>query len=244
MEGKAGVGVGESPPGFTLMKVRFLLPLVLFATGLAAVELSRKPAKGTRSLSRPSSGVGESAADKPTRSDRAGRVPANPAIDDVAFADLSVGLATRRERRRVPVERFIAMASEPNTVLLDTRSRSAYDRVHLAGAVHLNFSDLTAEKLRKVIGSKDTRVLIYCNNNFVVEPGPKTKMGTASEIRSRELADALAVKAPALALNLPTFINLVGYGYRDIYELADRIGTSDPRIRLEGTAVRIGAAVR
>jgi hypothetical protein len=36
-----------------------------------------------------------------------------------------------------------------------------------------------------------------------------------------------------MALNIPTFINLHGYGYRNVWELADVIGTGDPGVEWE-----------
>ena len=65
----------------------------------------------------------------------------------------------------------------------------------------MNFSDLTQETLQKVIPSAQTRVLIYCNNNFVNAPDP------------------FPTKSARSALNIPTFITLYTYGYRNIYEL-------------------------
>ncbi|MFT5779627.1 MAG: hypothetical protein ACI837_002586 [Crocinitomicaceae bacterium] len=41
-----------------------------------------------------------------------------------------------------------------------------------------------------------------------------------------------------LALNIPTYINLFGYGYRNVYELKDLVSVNDPRIAFEGTAVK------
>lgn len=41
----------------------------------------------------------------------------------------------------------------------------------------------------------------------------------------------MPLKRVELALNIPTFINLYGYGYKNIYELGDMISVDDPRIR-------------
>ena len=38
------------------------------------------------------------------------------------------------------------------------------------------------------------------------------------------------VKSVRLALNIPTFINLVGYGYGNVWELAEVVSIRDPRI--------------
>ena len=81
------------------------------------------------------------------------------------------------------------------------------------GAVNLPFSDFTQAKLDKLLGDKSKRILIYCNNNFSddIEPVP--------------------LKRVELALNIPTFINLFGYGYENIYELEEVLSVEDERIR-------------
>ena len=39
------------------------------------------------------------------------------------------------------------------------------------------------------------------------------------------------LKSVRLALNIQTFINLVGYGYRNVRELNDVMDLDDPRVR-------------
>jgi hypothetical protein len=50
-----------------------------------------------------------------------------------------------------------------------------------------------------------------------------------------QLADQ--AKPRMLALNIPTYINLYGYGYRNVYELHELVRVTDPRIEFEGTIV-------
>ncbi len=40
-----------------------------------------------------------------------------------------------------------------------------------------------------------------------------------------------------MALNIPTYINLYGYGYRNVYELHELVNVDDPRIAFEGSIV-------
>ena len=136
--------------------------------------------------------------------------PANPQIDYDGFAALTVELAPIRAERRIPLQQFLAKAKEDGTIILDTRSAAAFAAGHMEGAINLPFSDFTDEKLAKVLGEDTTRpILIYCNNNF-----------------SDNVAPIVSKRAP-LALNIPTFINLYGYGYTNIWELADVVATSD-----------------
>jgi phage shock protein E len=140
-----------------------------------------------------------------------GAPPPNPLVDYAGFARLVTELAPVREAHRLPWEEFIRRARAENALLLDARSADAFARGHIAGAVNLPFSDFTDDALRRVIGTDTGRpIYIYCNNNF-------------SDNR-----DPVVTKRIALALNIPTFINLHGYGYGNVWELADVISTSDP----------------
>ena len=55
---------------------------------------------------------------------------------------------------------------------------------------------------------------------------------------------AIAPKLPRLALNIPTFVNLHGYGYKNVFELADVLKVDDPRVELEGKSNKIAKSGR
>jgi hypothetical protein len=133
-------------------------------------------------------------------------------IDYQGFAELTDNLADYRNGRLVSLDEFKAMARDPNTLVLDARSPAAYAEGHIRGAVNLTFTDFTAASLAEVIGDPHRRVLIYCNNNFANDAPP------------------VMLKRVELALNIPTFINLYGYGYRNIYELGDVVDFDDPAV--------------
>jgi len=136
--------------------------------------------------------------------------PANPQIDYAGFGRLVHELAPVREAHRLDWATFIARARAEGALLLDARSESAFARGHVRGALNLPFSDFTDEALRTAIGKDPGRpIYIYCNNNF-------------SDNR-----DPVVTKRVELALNIPTFVNLHGYGYGNVWELADVVSTRD-----------------
>lgn len=141
-------------------------------------------------------------------------------IDYASFNDLTDEVEAYRQKRIVSLEKFLELSKKKGVMILDTRSKAAYDKKHVKGAVHLNFSDFAVGKLAKVIPSKTTTVLIYCNNNL-----DKDEM-------------YFARKSTPLALNIPTFINLYGYGYKNIYELGALVPVNDGLMEFEGTAVK------
>ena len=141
-------------------------------------------------------------------------------IDYSGFTKLTIEAEEHRKTHMASLEDFMKWAKEKDVIVLDTRSKKMYDMKHVKGAVHLNFSDFTAGKLAKVIPSKDTKILIYCNNNL-----DKDEM-------------YFARKMTPLALNIPTFINLYGYGYKNVYELDRLVPTIGSPLELAGKAVK------
>jgi len=136
--------------------------------------------------------------------------PANPLIDYDAYAELTLSLEEVREVHRLPLEDFLVRAREQGAILLDARSETAFAMGHIDGAVNLPLPDFTDERLAEVLGPDTGRpIYIYCNNNFSDDRPP------------------VATKRAPLALNIATFINLHGYGYTNVWELADVIATDD-----------------
>ena len=137
---------------------------------------------------------------------------ANPQIDYRAFQALAASVAPERAQRLIAFDAFKAEAAKPEALLLDARSKDAFQRGHIKGAVNLPLTDFTAESLAEVIGRDPNRpILIYCNNNFSNHQSP------------------VPLKR-ALALNIQTFINLVGYGYHNVRELAEIVDFTDPKV--------------
>ncbi len=136
----------------------------------------------------------------------------NPAIDMEGYLRVSTEAAKHRELRRLSEDEFIRMSREPETIILDARSREKYDELHIKGAINLSFSDIAVESLKRTLPDQNTRVLIYCNNNFRGAEGPfPTKLATAS-------------------LNLSTYIALYNYGYRNVYELGPLIDMKSSKL--------------
>jgi hypothetical protein len=146
--------------------------------------------------------------------------PANPAIDMEGYLLVSAEAAQHREARRVSEQEFIRMSREPGTVILDARSREKFDELHVKGALNLSFPDIAVESLAKALPDKDTRILIYCNNNFMNAPGPFPE------------------KRISAALNISTYIALYNYGYRNVYELGPLTDIHASRLEFEGSARR------
>jgi len=143
----------------------------------------------------------------------------NPAIDMESYLRISAEAAKYRESRRLTEDEFIKMAREKGTVILDARSREKYDELHIKGAVNLSFPDITVESLKTLLPDKNTRILIYCNNNFQNAEKP------------------FPAKMAAASLNLSTYIALYTYGYRNVYELGPLLDIDKSKIEFE-TAIR------
>jgi phage shock protein E len=142
----------------------------------------------------------------------AAQQPTNPQIDYPGFQRLAGQVRPYRQARLVDFAAFSEIARRPDVLILDARSESAFREGHIEGAVNLPLPDFTPSSLRRVIGRSDRTILIYCNNNFSNNARPVER------------------KAIQLALNIQTFINLYGYGYRNVYELNEVIDFDDPDV--------------
>jgi phage shock protein E len=137
----------------------------------------------------------------------------NPLIDYPGFVELAAEVGEYRETRRLPWDEFATRALADDAILLDARSETAFAQGHIDGAINLPLPDFTAERLAEVLGPDKSRpVYIYCNNNFADDRPP------------------VVTKKLELALNIPTFINLVGYGYTNVWELGEVIRMDGPGV--------------
>ena len=141
----------------------------------------------------------------------------NAAIDVDAYLRIASDAARHRESRRLSEDEFIRMSREPGTIILDARSKEKYDELHVRGALNLSFPDIAIGSLRQMLPDKSARILIYCNNNFRNAEGP------------------FPSKLPSASLNLPTYIALYDYGYRNVYELGPLIDARETRIEFESS---------
>ena len=153
----------------------------------------------------------------PWPAETADRGRADPAIDMQGFLRVSALAARHREPRRISQDEFIRMSREAGTIVLDARSKQRFDELHVKGALHLSFPDITIESLSKAIPDRKTRILIYCNNNFRNAEGP------------------FPSKLPSASLNLSTYVALYNYGYHNVYELADTLDLSASKLEFESS---------
>jgi len=142
---------------------------------------------------------------------------ANPNIDMQGCLKAASEAAEYRESRRLTEDEFIRLSKEPETIVLDARSKEKYDELHIDGAINLSFPDLTVDSLNQLLPDKNARILIYCNNNF------------SGEER------AFPTKAPVASLNLSTYIALYSYGYRNVYELGPQLDIKQSKLDFVGT---------
>ena len=145
------------------------------------------------------------------------------------YLSLSKEVYEYRKNRVIGVKEWLKMSKEPNTIILDTRSKAMYKAKHIKGAIHLNFSDFTQPKLNRLIRKNNTRILIYCNNNIDNE--------REFFVSKMYIPPTPEAKKRMLALNVPTFINLYGYGYKNVFELGDLVDVNSGILEFEGTQV-------
>lgn len=63
-------------------------------------------------------------------------------------------------------DKFMTWYDNDQTVILDLRSRDAYEYSHIKGAVHFG-ADIEEGKLLELVPSKDARIVVYCTNSIM-----------------------------------------------------------------------------
>jgi phage shock protein E len=145
----------------------------------------------------------------------------NPEIDYPGFRREVQRVESIREARRLTEAQFLKAMAEPGVILLDARSPQRFRMRHIKGAVNLDFTEFTAAELSRIIPNKNTKILIYCNNNF-----------------SQSLESFPTKIAPA-SLNLSTYVSLSTYGYTNIYELGPTLNVRESVLPFEGTEIAV-----
>lgn len=152
------------------------------------------------------------------------RVPdgSNEYVDYRGFREFVTEVEGYRAGRLITLEALRKLTdTRPDVLLLDSRSRKAFEEGHMAGAINLPLTEFTAESLAELIGpDRDRMILIYCNNNFDEDIRPVQK------------------KLIQVALNTQTFVNLYAYGYENVWELGRKVQLAEPLVRWTGTLAK------
>ncbi len=150
--------------------------------------------------------------------------------DSAGFLDAAALAEKLRVKRRISAETFARMAKEPGTIVLDARGALDHAQLRVKGSINLPYTAMAEESLRRVIPNPETRILIYCRNNLVssrpstsfpvvptppkIMRDPQTGLPYPTEFDPPQIP-----KTYGAGLNIPTYITLYIYGYRNVYEL-------------------------
>jgi hypothetical protein len=141
----------------------------------------------------------------------------SPLIDFDGFGELTEEVREYRKPRLISLADFKQRSAKRGVLVLDARSAEAFKAGHIKGAVNLPLPDFSDASLKALIGKDENRqILIYCNNNFTNDLWP------------------IPTKKVQLALNIQTFINLYGYGYKNVYELGEAVDRNMPEVEWVG----------
>lgn len=142
------------------------------------------------------------------------------------------------QEHRLSEDAFIRLSREPGTVVLDVSDGETYRLLHVAGARHLTWQELAdADAVGKVLPDRETRILIYENNNYrTVRRRFETHQSMAAEFSEERRSSGE---------NVAVCRALQRHGYRHIYELAPyvRIDRSQLPLVASMTAVELGQPV-
>jgi len=101
---------------------------------------------------------------------------------------------SKLEENYIGLDEFIKLRDEnKNLIILDVRPKYSYNKEHIKGAINIDAANLTKDILTKNIPSKNSKIVVYCDNSLY-----PTRM---------------------IALTTPSYAELYNQGYKNIYVL-------------------------
>lgn len=168
--------------------------------------------------------------------------------DSEGFLKAAQEAERSRVSKRIDEVTFAKMCQEPNTIVLDARSNEHWKQLRVKGSVNLPYTEFSAKALERLVPTRETRILIYCRNNLVdtrpqgafpVEPQQPTRFLTNTDSVPHPYPDDFnppqIPKAFQAGLNIPTYITLHIYGYKNVWELSSAVDPNNSAIHFESS---------
>ncbi len=165
-------------------------------------------------------------------------ISTSTACDSSSYLEFAKCAEFLRERNQIDEATLTNELREGNAILLDARGKEAYDALHIDGSVNLPYTSFSASNLAHIIPDKDARIIIYCRNNFRLSgtDDPEQVPPQSFESFKAEFEDIEFRKGASVGLNVPTFITLYAYGYRNVYELSSVFDPANTSLPITGTS--------
>ncbi|MES2134252.1 MAG: rhodanese-like domain-containing protein [Bacteroidota bacterium] len=100
-------------------------------------------------------------------------------------------------------------------------------------AIRPDFSPYFVTKMTRPFDSK----AIFIPPTTTKKAKKKQTKAPKQTLSNQFVTPSVTDKPITLALNIPTYINLYGYGYKNVYELSELVNTNSNKLEFEGTAV-------
>jgi|688.fasta_scaffold371161_2 hypothetical protein len=143
-----------------------------------------------------------------------------PICDSEGFLDFAQKAEQLRVKRLLSEADFAKAARDENTVVLDARGDGSFESLRVKGSKNLPYTSFSEKTLQEIIPNRSTRILIYCRNNILsCAPESEKSLKKDRHPYPDELGRDNVIKAPKVALNVPTYITLMVYGYENIWQL-------------------------
>lgn len=157
--------------------------------------------------------------------------------DSEGFIEFAKQVEEVRKKRLLSEGEFAKAMQKANTIVLDARSDGSYEHLRIKGSKNLPYTSFSEKTLQELIPDRSTRILIYCRNNLLdTAPNSQIKASKDRHPYPDELGDQLNfIKAPKVALNVPTYITLMVYGYEDIWQLNSVVDPNNSPIVFESS---------
>jgi hypothetical protein len=89
-----------------------------------------------------------------------------PAASEIKAQDF-YQQASAEPPKQIDAKQLSIWLDENAVILIDLRGKESYAAAHIRGAINVPIELLTLEHLKTVVPNSDSRIVVYCSNNFM-----------------------------------------------------------------------------
>ena len=157
-----------------------------------------------------------------------------PICDSQSFIEFAKEVESVRQKRMLSESDFARLARDEKTIILDARSEDSFRKLRIKGSKNLPYTSFSDVALKTIIPDRSTKILIYCRNNLMNSaPNEEIKAKKDRHPYPDELGRGNVLKNPRVALNIPTYITLMVYGYDNVWQLDALLDPNSSKLEFE-----------
>ena len=94
------------------------------------------------------------------------RAESPPVVSEIKAQDF-YRQASTSPPKEISAKQLADWLAKDAVILIDLRAKESFEYAHIRGAINVPIELLTAEHLKTLVPNRDSRIVVYCTNNFM-----------------------------------------------------------------------------